>query len=110
MQQLGLTGLEHRKPETLSIGQRQRVAVARALAHAPKLVLADEPTASVDPPTAKIVFALLLDTVKKNGAALLIASHDWALVETMGLDTISPKQTQKDDVFYSHFCRTKLAS
>lgn len=89
-ERLGVTDQLRKKPSALSVGQRQRVAIARALAHNPSLVLADEPTASVDPATADIVTDLLLEQVTAHGAALLLASHDWARVERLGLPRISP--------------------
>jgi putative ABC transport system ATP-binding protein len=72
-------GLGHRLnhfPSQLSTGQQQRVAVARALANRPKLVLADEPTGSLDRPRAKESLALIREVCRENGAALLLVSHD----------------------------------
>jgi len=76
---LGRVGLSRRLeyfPRQLSSGQQQRVAVARALANQPKLVLADEPTGNLDPDNAAEVLGLIRDTCKENGAALLLVSHD----------------------------------
>jgi putative ABC transport system ATP-binding protein len=89
-ERLGVADQLRKKPAALSVGQRQRVAIARALAHGPSLVLADEPTASVDPATADIVIDLLLEQTGERGAALLLASHDWARVERLGLPRIAP--------------------
>lgn len=66
--------------ETLSVGQQQRVAVARALACQPAIVLADEPTASLDPDNAARAVDLLQSTCRQEGAALLVVSHDPSLV------------------------------
>jgi len=63
-------------PDRLSVGQQQRVAVARALACRPSLVLADEPTASLDPENAARAVKLIRETCTREGAALLITSHD----------------------------------
>lgn len=63
-------------PEQLSIGQQQRVAVARAVACHPALVLADEPTASLDPENAATAVELIQEVCRENGAALLCVSHD----------------------------------
>lgn len=65
--------------EELSVGQQQRVAVARAMACTPKLVLADEPTASLDPPTAEVAIDLIRSLCAELGAALVCTSHDPAM-------------------------------
>src|SRR3954462_13184444 len=67
--------LEHR-PSKLSGGEQQRVAVARALANKPPLVLADEPTGNLDEHTADIVFAEFLSLVREEGSAALVATHN----------------------------------
>lgn len=72
-------GLEHRlhhRPRQLSTGQQQRVAVARALANRPKLVLADEPTGNLDVRNARESLTLIREACRENGAALLLVSHD----------------------------------
>lgn len=72
-------GLENRmdhRPRQLSTGQQQRVAVARALANRPKLVLADEPTGNLDHRNAREVLGLIRETSQETGAALLLVSHD----------------------------------
>ena len=72
-------GLGHRLahfPRQLSTGQQQRVAVARALVNRPKLVLADEPTGNLDHKNAAEALALIRETCRENGAALLLVSHD----------------------------------
>jgi putative ABC transport system ATP-binding protein len=72
-------GLAHRLdyyPRQLSVGQQQRVAVARALSNRPKLMLADEPTGNLDATNAAETLALLRDTCAEQGAALLLVSHD----------------------------------
>lgn len=72
------------KAESLSIGQQQRVAVARALACGPALVLADEPTASLDPDNARTAMDLLQEVCRDEGAALVCVSHDPAMRERFG--------------------------
>jgi len=72
-------GLGHRLdhfPAQLSTGQQQRVAVARALANRPKLVLADEPTGNLDHKHSREALALIREVCRENGAALLLVSHD----------------------------------
>ncbi|MEO5959462.1 MAG: ABC transporter ATP-binding protein [Opitutaceae bacterium] len=76
---LGRVGLGHRLdhfPRQLSTGQQQRVAVARALANRPKLVLADEPTGNLDRKNAGESLALIREVCREHGAALLLVSHD----------------------------------
>jgi putative ABC transport system ATP-binding protein len=81
---LGIAPLLAKLPAQLSVGERQRVAIARALAHRPAIVLADEPTASVDPVNADIIFQLFLELVQQMGIAAVIASHDWQRLESGG--------------------------
>ena len=76
LQRVGLGDRLHHRPRQLSTGQQQRVAVARALAHRPKLVLADEPTGNLDAANAAEALALIRGACEENGAALLLVSHD----------------------------------
>ncbi|MDZ7800574.1 MAG: ABC transporter ATP-binding protein [Trueperaceae bacterium] len=69
------------RPATLSGGERQRVAVARALYADPPLILADEPTGSLDRATARTVFALLVRLARERGRAVVMVTHDEGLVE-----------------------------
>ncbi len=76
LRRVGLQDKLHHRPRQLSTGQQQRVAVARALANKPKLVLADEPTGNLDHKNARESLALIRETCRENGAALLLVSHD----------------------------------
>ena len=76
LSQVGLKGLEDRKPEELSGGQQQRVAVARALINRPALLLADEPTGNLDSKSAADVFALFRRFNQEFGCAVLLVTHD----------------------------------
>ncbi|WP_313669747.1 ABC transporter ATP-binding protein [Sandarakinorhabdus sp.] len=80
---LGLGARLTHKPAQLSGGEQQRVAVARALANRPALVLADEPTGNLDEATAQLVLAAFLDLVRSSGAAALVATHNLALAQKM---------------------------
>ncbi len=75
---VGLAGLAARWPAQLSGGQLQRVAIARAVVHAPRLILADEPTGNLDPNTAATVLGVLERQVREAGAACLLVTHSAA--------------------------------
>jgi ABC-type lipoprotein export system ATPase subunit len=78
------TGLERRRNhriQDLSGGERQRTAICRALMNSPRLILADEPTGSLDDKSREVVFQLLLSMVRRDGVTLLIATHDRSLAE-----------------------------
>ena len=83
---LGRLGLAERlahQPMQLSGGEQQRVAIARALANGPSLLLADEPTGNLDPPTAERVFAELIGLIRQTGLAALIATHNLEIARRM---------------------------
>jgi lipoprotein-releasing system ATP-binding protein len=85
-QLLGALGLSERlthRPSKLSGGEQQRVAVARALANRPPLVLADEPTGNLDEATADVVFAEFLNLVRGEGSAALVATHNERIAAKM---------------------------
>jgi len=83
LSRLGLAERLHHRPNKLSGGEQQRVAVARALANRPRLVLADEPTGNLDEETADVVLAEFLDLVRAEGSAALIATHNERLARKM---------------------------
>ncbi|MEQ8741593.1 ABC transporter ATP-binding protein [Parasphingorhabdus sp.] len=83
LRSLGLGERLHHKPSKLSGGEQQRVAVARALANAPKLVLADEPTGNLDEATADLVLAEFIGLVRQEGSSALIATHNERLAAKM---------------------------
>jgi lipoprotein-releasing system ATP-binding protein len=81
--ELGLKDRWDHQPAQLSGGEQQRVAVARALANRPRLLLADEPTGNLDPTTSEAVFANLYDLVRRTGVAALVATHNLELARHM---------------------------
>lgn len=80
---LGLTDRAAHRPAELSGGEQQRVAIGRALANAPSLLLADEPTGNLDPDTADVVFNMLLNLTRQVGLTALIATHNADLASRM---------------------------
>ncbi len=80
---MGLGERVHALPPTLSGGEKQRVAIARALAHNPDIILADEPTGSLDSATGEKVLALLLKATTERGKTLIVITHDERVTEKM---------------------------
>ena len=74
--EVGLEGLEHRRPTELSGGQQQRVAIARAIAPGPVVTLADEPTANVDSATAEMLLALMERLNREHDVTFIFSTHD----------------------------------
>ena len=73
---LGVGNRATHRPAELSGGEQQRIAIARAAANHPRVILADEPTGNLDPATSELVFAALQDLIRNEGAACLIATHN----------------------------------
>lgn len=84
LQRLDLAPLAARRPHQLSLGQAQRVAVARALLRRPRLLLADEPSANLDDESTSATLRVLQTAVAEEGVTLVLATHDQRVVEAMG--------------------------
>jgi putative ABC transport system ATP-binding protein len=87
---LGIEAQLAERPGRLSVGERQRVSIARAVAHRPGVVVADEPTAALDPANKHAVIRLLLDMRAEHGFTLVIASHDLEALDTFDLPRCTP--------------------
>lgn len=86
---LGIERHLKKHPSQLSVGERQRVAIARAMAHNPSVVLADEPTASLDPINAEEIMSLFAGLAEDTGVTLVVGTHDWGRVEDRGFRRIT---------------------
>lgn len=93
LHRMGLTDHFHYRPAKMSAGQRMRVAIARALVSNPAVLLADEPTASLDTAAAEMIMDEIQQICRENGAILIVASHDPALDKRF--DTIAHLADQK---------------
>lgn len=76
LERLGITAEAQRRPSQVSGGQAQRAAVARALAHRPQVVFADEPTGSLDSHNGDVVLDVLVDVARQDGTAVVLVTHD----------------------------------
>lgn len=81
LKEVGLEGMEHRRPDTLSGGQQQRIAIARALIKEPSIVLADEPTANLDSKTGEEILQLMKEMNKKYNTTFIFSTHDNMVME-----------------------------
>ena len=94
---LGIDRQLNKLPSALSVGQRQRAAIARALAHEPPIVIADEPTAAIDPLNAKRIVSLLVELVKELGVTLILATHAHDLVQRGGFTVLEHEVRTEDE-------------
>lgn len=94
---LGIEGQLDKLPAALSVGQRQRAAIGRALAHEPPIVIADEPTAAVDPLNSQRILALLVNLVEALDVTLILATHAQELVRERGF-TMLPHEVESSDM------------
>jgi ABC-type lipoprotein export system ATPase subunit len=83
LDRVGLSGSANVRPNRLSGGEQQRVAIARSLVHHPRVVLADEPTGSLDPATGDLVIETLLQAARTEGVTLLVVTHDPQIASRM---------------------------
>jgi ABC-type lipoprotein export system ATPase subunit len=83
LDRVGLGHRMHSKPNTMSVGEQQRVAIARALANRQKVIVADEPTGSLDPKTANGVMDLLLELCAEQEVTLLLVTHDRGIADRL---------------------------
>ena len=95
--ELGLTRHLQKLPDALSTGERQRVAIGRALAHRPAIVIADEPTASVDPFAAEKIMALFIRMVEEMNITVIVASHAWRHIKQLGLRRLEHHTRRSSD-------------
>jgi len=84
LSRVGLADRAHHKPKALSVGEQQRVAVARALANRPALLLADEPTANIDPSNQQMIVDLIRETCGEEKIALLLVTHSMEVASQFG--------------------------
>ena len=95
--ELGIARHLDKLPGRLSTGERQRVAIGRALAHFPSIVIADEPTASVDPFAAEKIMSLFIELVEERSITVVLASHAFRHVQRLGLRRLSHRTRRSED-------------
>jgi len=89
LRKVGLQNKGFKMTYEMSGGEQQRVDIARAMLNAPKLILADEPTGSLDPETSDEIMQLLIQIAKEDGTAVLMATHDYMVVNKFPARTLS---------------------
>ena len=93
---VGLKDRLYSRPLQLSGGEKQRIAICRAIANDPKLLLADEPTGNLDKENSRLIFNLFIEMVKKKNVAALVATHNLELIKKMDRVLILTKNGFKE--------------
>ncbi len=96
-EELGIANHLNKLPDALSTGERQRVAIGRALAHRPSIVIADEPTASLDPYAAQKIMAHFISLVEELNITVILASHAWRHIKELGLRRLKHRTVRSED-------------
>ena len=102
---LGLADQANLHPGKLSVGQRQRVAIARALAHHPAFVIADEPTAALDPERSEDTLSLFLEMAERTGCGVLLSSHEVDRIDRLGLPRLHLQVQREGDATVSRLSK-----
>lgn len=98
LKEVGLEGMEHRRPSRLSGGQQQRVAIARALVKSPEIILADEPTANLDSDTGREILDLMREMNQRHETTFIFSTHDKMVMEfARRLVLLHDGQVQRDE-------------
>ena len=109
LQRVGLGDQWHKRPNEMSGGQNQRCAIVRALANAPKIVLADEPTGNLDRHSGEEVFALMREMNRDSGAAFVMVTHDDRLAQAAGRILLIENGVRRELGRAEHRARTRSA-
>lgn len=96
-ERLGIAAVLDERPVRLSLGQRQRAAILRALAHQPDFIIADEPTSALDPGAGEEVMNLFLSTAVEEGAGVILSSHNVSLMRHAGAEIVEVLQENLPD-------------
>lgn len=99
IQQLNVAHLLAHYPRQLSIGERQRVSFLRSIAHQPAVLLADEPTAALDPKNAEVLFDIIVKLVRENHLSALIVTHDWDLLAWRNIPFVHGDVSERQAIF-----------
>ena len=100
-EELGITAHLNKLPDALSTGERQRVAIGRAVAHRPSIVIADEPTASLDPYAAEKVMSMFIGLAEEFDITVILASHAWDHVKELGLRRLTHRTIRNHNKMFT---------
>jgi putative ABC transport system ATP-binding protein len=100
-EELGITAHLNKLPDALSTGERQRVAIGRAIAHRPSIVIADEPTASLDPYAAEKVMSMFIGLAEELNITVILASHAWEHIKQLGLRRLTHRTIRNHNKMFT---------